>query len=145
MKTLLQFLNEHDACPPAYRWVENVPVDWSLGDIVAKCPDGDWLFWLAKKLEYSTEELERAIRPTLLREFRKVLRNIPDDVKWCELLGRQEIGRVDYKVYRAVDAAHAGHWWMALYWLRARVDADEMRAALPDLTQRLEAELCSMK
>ena len=47
MKTLKELLIQFDACAPAIKWAG----DKTIEEVVKECHRGDWLLWLAKKIE----------------------------------------------------------------------------------------------
>jgi len=49
MKTLLEKLEKLNACKPAIEWVKKNNLN-TIEEIVAQCERGDWLLWLARKL-----------------------------------------------------------------------------------------------
>lgn len=55
-KTLLELLIELDACDPAIEWVE----DRTIEEAVSECYRGDWMLWLAQRLEVDSRALTLA-------------------------------------------------------------------------------------
>ena len=56
MKTLKQLLNELDACNEAVRWAE----DKTIEQVIEQCHRGDWLLWLAQKVDIGLHPLTLA-------------------------------------------------------------------------------------
>ena len=56
METLKELLVELNACKDAREWAG----DKSIEDVIASCHRGDWLLWLAKKLEMDLQPLTLA-------------------------------------------------------------------------------------
>jgi hypothetical protein len=56
MKTIRNLLKEFEACLEAMHWVKEKTIE----EIVEKCDRGDWLFWLAKKINLPIKTLTLA-------------------------------------------------------------------------------------
>ena len=56
MKTFKTLLNDLNACDEAKDWAENK----SIEDVISSCHRGDWMLWLAKRVDIPLQELTLA-------------------------------------------------------------------------------------
>ena len=56
MKTFKQLLTELYACKEAREWAQDMPIE----EVVNTCHRGDWLLWLAKKIDIDKRKLTLA-------------------------------------------------------------------------------------
>lgn len=145
MADLTTWLRARDACGPAMEWLAAPGLDTPEA-IVAACPCGDWLLWLAECLGYAPAVLTEAVRPAVLRAAREYapaaldraglpneaarLRALPDDAPLIEVWGaaRRAARAADAAEWAVADAAYAAaraaEWAAWVAWA-----ADAARAA----------------
>ena len=56
MKTFKELLGKLNACGEAVEWAGNMPVE----EVVANCHRGDWLLWLAQKIDIGLQPVTLA-------------------------------------------------------------------------------------
>ena len=98
-------LEKLNACAPAIEWVTENEYN-SIEDVVANCERGDWLLWLAQKLDLDLRKL------TLAKAFcaKTVLHLMTDErskntVEVAEKFGKGEASREELNAAAAAAAA----------------------------------------
>ena len=56
MKTFKDLLKELNACSPAIDWAQ----DKTIEQVIKECPRGDWMLWLAKRVNMDIKPLTLA-------------------------------------------------------------------------------------
>jgi len=130
-----EWLAYRDRCAEVYEWLQNRDAaeefaDWvadcgaeAPADVVAACPRGEWLLWVAEQLGYDPDDRVAAVRPTQLRALREhtpaaldcanlrscaaVLRALPDDVDPTKAAREVAVAEQSAKRGRETEAAKA--------------------------------------
>jgi hypothetical protein len=126
MKQFKDLLIELNACEDAIDWVGNKTIEQALAD----SQRGDWLLWLAKKLDLPLNKLTlaKARCAKTVIHLMKDQRNI-DAVNVAEKFGLdectiEELNTAAYYAYAAYAADAAAYYAYAAY--AADADADEL-------------------
>ena len=129
MKTFQELLIELKACNEAQEWAQGKTIE----QVVAECHRGDWLLWLAKKvdMDLQTITLAKGLCANTVRHLMKDERSIKA-VDVAIAFGRGEATRDELDSAAAAAAAAADAAAAAAYaaaYAAAAADADAAYAA----------------
>lgn len=134
MKNFKELLNKLNACSDAKEWAKGMTIE----EVVATCHRGDWLLWLAKRIDIGLQPLTLAkahcantVRHLMTDERSKNAIDVA--IKFGE--GNATIEELDAAAYAAA-AAYTAAAYAAAY------DAAADAAAAKKQNQQLTADIC---
>lgn len=142
MKTFQELLRELRACSDAREWAGTMTIE----EVVEKCHRGDWMLWLAKKVDIDDCKLTLAKGhcANTVRHLMKDQRSI-DAVDAAIRYGNGEISRKELNQYTSAayaDAADAAAAYAADAAYAAYADAAAYAAAVRGKSRLQTADIC---
>ena len=141
MKTFMDILKKLNACSDARKWAG----DMNIEEVVEKCHRGDWLLWLAKRIEIDHRKLTLAkgYCANTVRHLMKDQRSI-DAVDAAIAYGEgkisdEELSSAAYAAYAADAAAYAA---ADAAYAAAYAAADAADAAAKQKNQLQTSDIC---